>query len=306
MLLVGCTENAKSSCTSNSLGGNIKLVFEDENEYEYSIGLNERKSIFISTLKLYYQELLFDNNLDFTNTDSLEKITVLDADNQIIEDYISVQFGDPEEKVLWFQMPLLFKCKKQFSNSISIGEIIFEFESKNRIEFKTNIIFNYNNAYVNYPKFNPSYELDNEYYMASFKENPWHYFNCYEKYCFFDTTKSYNPNSNSVTLNEITFSENLLNYLKSSLKVTYLNANEDFRSVSLVKLKDGSYKYQNASFPYDMNVIANQNLPIVFKTELIDSGNLDHYVGGDIIYNVTINGNTYDIVDMFIIGPNLY
>ena len=294
MVLTSCGVKEESSVNS------VYHCSNDKNSsYAYSIGLNQ--SVYISFAEIF-EELDKDSSLKTLEEWVCKNISLTGFDNEK-KSIVSLDF-----KVMHFSSTsnlenglrtIEIKCLSEF-DTLEIKAIRFT-NNEQTLDLDTDISLEFNDDYARYPSFLESYVVDSRFWYNGgvfyydhlrFSERNLEGF--FHGYLYMFDGKRYDRNSDTIVLNDITFSENVNPYV-TSVKYGFFDPN--------IKPLDLIYEqidFTELNGPISLNDVTNDNSELLFSfeyEELTDNA----FLGGDIIYDITINGINYNIKNMYLL-----
>lgn len=299
------------SCSNANNDKNNQTIPTVENtknsSYEYSIGLSQ--TVYISITDVMQSIEKSKGASDFLNIfEEGISLTGLNEDSEEI-DCVSLRLTLGGKKLNNCSLKdgghtIAITCEKQFE-SIAISKIKFTFKEK-RFDLKTNIKFKFDDSYQTNPYLLDSYAMESRWWysnamlletdrlpyayknLESFRNGYFHVYDGVHHLREYET----------IILNGISFSNNLKNYVN---KVEY----------ALFDTNTNPFAFDESKIEFslldkDINVkeITNDNTELYFRFSTSELNN-QAFLGGDIIYDVTINGINYSISRMFLIHSYL-
>lgn len=295
-------------CIDNSPEHDKKIIKDfgaiSETNVCFSIGLGETKYVPINDL---FNCILneYELNYDFVNQyldQKILKFNIFDNDGNNINstfDYSLIGDSYAGENVTLYHSIYAFeiKCNKSFQSDININYL--EIENANAkfiIGIKMTIEFN--NDFVKYPEFLPSYNPDGSgrmFWKTSYNTQPYFSNVIQNKALVFDFRRTKLKNS-QILLNGINFSSNLNQIVECNLYTKFIESevmfwNEFERNIDQIN-------YNKFDDPINFFDYTNDGEAIMFYVKTKTEAN--NMIVGDVIYDITIDGEQYFIKDMFI------
>lgn len=299
------------SCSNTTSSENKKTIGVVENiknsSYEYSIGLGQ--TVFISITDVVNSFSDCEEASEFLSLfEEGILLTGLDENGNNVE-CMSMRLGLGRKSISNCSLKdgahtIAITCKSRFESQ-TISKIRFSYKEKG-FDLKTNINLKFNESYQNSPYLLDSYAMESRWWysnallletdrmpythknLESFKNG---YFYVYDGV-------HHTRDNETIILNSISFSDNLKSYV-TNVEYTLFDTNTspfDFDSDKL--------EFKPLDEELNLKDITNETteLYLRFSTNELDN---QAFLGGDIVYNVTINGVNYDITRMFLIHSYL-
>ena len=266
----------------------------------FSIGLGESKVIPISksiSWDIFEREpSLSKNDVSFSVETNIEQEGVIDC---------TLSYGVGYESDLFrhvFYSAFKVTCSHEFDGEIKISKGYIETESS-VYSFDLDLSLLFNDDYVHYPPFVPSYVESS---FGGFM-NRWSIQTFFDDYLVLDFEWFYNLgkySKNTIAINNISFSDNLKEYLGdvSLLIIDKKNPDEaeTYEMIFHNKFEENGYTFE----PFrrvDYTAECSDKKIVIYKLDFKKERDYKAYsaIFGDVIYDVTINGGDYSIKDIF-------
>lgn len=274
-------------------------------KYCYSVGLGESVFVSIEDYLSKCTEEPFINELMETKTDLIE-IKAFGFDLQPFSECsfnILSKFSNDTFKNSLKTVEI--KCIKEFEQ-LNIKSLEFHFNEK-IVTFDVDLSLAFDDEYLQMPNILDSYVIDStnwysggdiDFTSKKFRVDKRNFISpIYSSFYVFDDIR-YNRGEDSIVLNSIKFSDNLSCNVRNISYANFdINSNPyvfDFYSLDWMDFKTS----------IDLNTCTRLDSEIIFKFDVIIPENLC-FLGGDIIYNVTINGINYEIKNMYVLLGDL-
>ncbi|MCQ2799223.1 MAG: hypothetical protein MJ228_00455 [Bacilli bacterium] len=190
-------------------------------------------------------------------------------------------------------------CSKEFEEEFRITKASIETATSiYTFDFEITLVFN--DEYVNYPPFAPSYT------EGCFKQNlmNWNRQAVFYNYLALNFEWFYNLKTASIRINDISFSDNLIEYIDG---VSFLSIDKNISwNVDIYEMiMRNSFESEGYSFEeirsVDYTSECGEQKGLIYKIEFKKKRDYMKYTSicGDVNYDVTINGMNYIIRDMY-------
>lgn len=293
-LIAGCNSNGSSDKRTK-----ITIANSYNSSYEYSVGLNE--TVYISLVDAIKTMKNSEDAVDLANTECNDiRVKALDfEDDEIAYLGTSLIYSANNPTLDMSLQTLSITCLEEFEEcaiskiSFICDEIVYNLD--------TDIYLYFNEDFESYPKVLNSYCVDSrnwynggvfDYEKLRYGERNLEGF-AHGYLYMFDGVR-YNRTVDTITLHSITFSENLTPYIKD-VKYGLFDPNIDPLTLDYEKI---TFKQLNQSINLNETTNQNEELIFSFETNLLED---EFFVGGDIIYDLTINGIDYLVKKMYVL-----
>jgi len=303
-LLLFCIPSILLSACGKNAGDNQKPIITIANAnnsfYDYSIGLNQ--DICISLTDVIDEMLKEDDSYYLAHAECREiSITGLDRDDQQINclEFDLIHSKNSYSTLESSVQTVTIRCIEEFE-VVSIGKMRFCYE-EDFYDLEVDINLYFNKDYENYPSFLPSYLVDSrnwynggmfDYSHLRYAERNLEGF-AHGYLYMFDNVR-FNRDSDTIVLNNISFSDSVKGYIKT-VKYGFFDPNIDPLEFDYDKIS-----FKNWLNPVNLNEVTSEEKEIIFFFDTYDLSD-QFFIGGDIIYDMTINGIDYQIKNMYLL-----
>ena len=300
-ILTGCNNGKGNNTQTNIEKSDIKLEEYLNFVCDFSIGLGEKKIFPFGTESM----LTISKN---ENNLYAKDVKISFDSNCNINEYLNFELAhnadETDNKIVGCRNAFMITCIKEFSDTITVSKVTFKTEKAN-YELNSNWKINFNEDYCNYPAFPPSYDpnLLEGYLSSGANIGSYNTRIVFGNYLILNFGWFYDLEKSSLIINQIRFSEELSKHIDG---ISFTIINEDVDWFTEVKDMITRDTFEEHSFTFepirtiDYLQECSTDKYLIYKVNYERPEDFYDVICGDIIFDVTINGNNYQIKDLFI------